>query len=57
MCDLSQPTRAAWIEISYRLIRYQYFQSQPTRAAWIEITSQYILLLSVTVAAHSGCVD
>ena len=35
---MSQPTRAAWIEIFWLLLVNNYKNaSQPTRAAWIEI--------------------
>ena len=34
---LSQPTRAAWIEINHQREESIEGQSQPTRAAWIEI--------------------
>ena len=34
---MSQPTRAAWIEMKISLIMPAKYLSQPTRAAWIEI--------------------
>ncbi len=34
---MSQPTRAAWIEIFSQVAHALNTRSQPTRAAWIEI--------------------
>ena len=40
---LSQPTRAAWIEIYLFAAAYYKQKSQPTRAAWIEIKEVTIM--------------
>ena len=55
---LSQPIRAAWIEIPSRLnLGIKNTTSQPIRAAWIEIRNQQVPYDGLTVAALLGCVD
>ena len=55
---MSQPTRAAWIEMALNSNFAKVAKtSQPTRAAWIEIIIYANKTGTDAVAAHSGCVD
>ena len=55
---MSQPIRAAWIEIEVEHAAVVApAVSQPIRAAWIEMYAFAAFASSTTVAAHSGCVD
>ena len=58
LAGLSQPIRAAWIEIILKRGKRHDYLSQPIRAAWIEIQNGPIQDgMEPQVAAHSGCVD
>ena len=50
---MSQPTRAAWIEISVSLLKMAVLVSQPTRAAWIEITFDLTITFRNSVSQPS----
>ena len=54
---LSQPTRAAWIEICLYASSVIVVLSQPSWAAWIEILSFSYNKNTRFVAALLGCVD
>ena len=54
---MSQPSWAAWIEISEVVNKTRYTMSQPSWAAWIEIGRCNRASGDFTVAALLGCVD
>ena len=48
----------AWIEIRFVISNLTTtLSSHPTMGAWIEISSIKLLMISVSVAPHDGCVD
>ena len=53
----SQPSWAAWIEITGRSAALDAVKSQPSWAAWIEIQALTVKLSTRSVAALMGCVD
>ncbi len=57
VCEVSLPTRGAWIETAGGWSPPLDFMSLPTRGAWIETPSTTIIEPFKKVAPHTGSVD